>query len=105
MLKNATSLSLPRLGGFAHGGALAAQRGPAAQRADRGRAADAQQRAAQPDGHRGRPGGLEPQGAGPRAGGRLRQVTTQTSGTKGAQGSHTSWKTWKEIEQFSSHGE
>jgi len=67
-----------RLGGFSHGGPLPAQRGPAAQWADRGRPPDAQQRAAQPDGHGGRPGGLEPPGAGPRAGGRLRQVTPPT---------------------------
>lgn len=71
---SSTSLSL-RIGRFAHRGPLSAQRGSASQRADRGRPPDAQQRPAQPDGHRGRPGGLEPQGAGPWAGGRLRQVT------------------------------
>lgn len=82
-LRRSTSVSLSlcltsafiRIGGFALRGALSAQRGSASQRADRGRPPDAQQRPPQPDGHRGRSGGLESQGPGPRAGGCICQVT------------------------------
>lgn len=65
-----------RISGIAHRGTLPAKRGPQTERADRGRSADAQQRPSQPDGNRERPGGLEPQGAGPRAGRRFDQVTS-----------------------------
>lgn len=64
-----------RISGFAYRGSFSAQRGSAAQRADRRCPPDAQQCPPQPNGHWGRPGGLEPTGVGPRAGECLSQVT------------------------------
>lgn len=56
------------------GGGLSTQRGAAPEWADRGRAADAPQRAPQPDGHREGPHGLEQEGGGQRAPFRHQQV-------------------------------